>query len=305
MRRRMMMGGGGEKGLPNYLRFTALDDGTFTLTIGANVPTSSLSYVEYSTDNGETWTRTNNVDSETISVTTPTILSGNSVVWRGVGSRTSESTANPSTGNDCYFSSSSDFNASGCLCSLLQGVNVSKYYTLPDGLRTFLGLFFNCSTLRNAEDLKLANNVKDSCYSSLFRKCTRLLTAPVFPALKATTSSYSSAFRECYSLVSSPYIMATSGVGNYICANMFYSCSKMSYIKAMFKVRPSSTAFGNWVTNVSSSGIFVKHIDATWDITGKSGVPEGWTIIYYDPDEDKYYTSQDKSQECDDHGNPI
>ena len=60
-----------------------------------------------------------------------------------------------------------------------------------------------------------------------------------------------------------------------------------------------------WVTNVASSGIFVKHINAQWDIVGANGVPENWTVIYYDPTDDKYYTDQTKVTECDDHGNPI
>ena len=63
----------------------------------------------------------------------------------------------------------------------------------------------------------------------------------------------------------------------------------------------------NWMTSVPnvSTSIFVKHIDATWTDTGNSGVPSNWTIIYYDPAVDKYYTDQTRATECDDHGNPI
>lgn len=28
----------------------------------------------------------------------------------------------------------------------------------------------------------------------------------------------------------------------------------------------------------SSTGTFVKNADATWDVTGTSGIPEGWTV---------------------------
>ena len=62
---------------------------------------------------------------------------------------------------------------------------------------------------------------------------------------------------------------------------------------------------GYWVSGVPSSGIFVKNINATWTTTGNSGVPTNWKIIYYDPALDKYYLDQQRSQECDDHGNPI
>ena len=59
------------------------------------------------------------------------------------------------------------------------------------------------------------------------------------------------------------------------------------------------------IFNILKPCIFVKHIDAIWTTTGNNGVPTSWTIIYYDPALDKYYTDQTKSQECDDHGNPI
>ena len=38
----------------------------------------------------------------------------------------------------------------------------------------------------------------------------------------------------------------------------------------------------DWVTGVASTGTFVKHKDATWNIVGNSGVPEGWEVIYED-----------------------
>lgn len=63
----------------------------------------------------------------------------------------------------------------------------------------------------------------------------------------------------------------------------------------------------NWVYGVpnNNSCIFVKNINATWTNTGDSAVPTRWKVIYYDPALDKYYLDQQRSQECDDHGNPI
>ena len=68
-----------------YLTFTALEDTTFKLTIGSAVSESILSSISYSTDNGKTWNTTNNVDSETVTITTPTINTGNKVLWKGIG----------------------------------------------------------------------------------------------------------------------------------------------------------------------------------------------------------------------------
>jgi hypothetical protein len=37
-----------------------------------------------------------------------------------------------------------------------------------------------------------------------------------------------------------------------------------------------------WVSNVSSTGIFVKNPNATWDVRGSSGIPNGWNVEYDD-----------------------
>ena len=58
---------------------------------------------------------------------------------------------------------------------------------------------------------------------------------------------------------------------------MFRNCKSLNYIKAMFTTKPSMYTDG-WVYGVASTGTFVKSKDATWDVTGYSGVPSGWTI---------------------------
>lgn len=58
---------------------------------------------------------------------------------------------------------------------------------------------------------------------------------------------------------------------------MFKGCTSLNYIKALFTTNPSSCTSG-WVSGVASTGIFVKSSAATWDVTGVSGVPTGWTV---------------------------
>ena len=58
----------------DYLTFEALEDGTFTMTLDAKLPTTCVESVSYSIDNGETWVTTNNVDNESVTITTPTII---------------------------------------------------------------------------------------------------------------------------------------------------------------------------------------------------------------------------------------
>jgi hypothetical protein len=59
---------------------------------------------------------------------------------------------------------------------------------------------------------------------------------------------------------------------------MFAGCTSLNYIKAMFTTTPSTTYTNNWVSGVASTGTFVKNSAATWNVTGTSGIPTGWTV---------------------------
>lgn len=400
------------KDSPNYLCFTAIEDGTFTLTLGSLCNTNCISYIEYSTDNGSTWVKTNNVNSTEVVVTTPTIPAGNEVYWRGSGVRNGIVSAN----NLNYFgifSSTGKFDVSGNIGSYLFG---EDYDSSAYDNRSFISLFRNCVNLVNAKDLILPSNftndntgyiydclfrdctslistpslshittLKPYIYEYMFYGCTSLATAPELPATTLTTGCYRGMFEDCSTLINAPELPATAltnacynmmfrkctslitaptlriiSIDQISCANMFDGCSnlenvsikitattiykqclysmlwgctklmptvelntlilaeqcyyglfyytKVNYIKMLATDISAANCLANWVAggvpNVSTS-IFVKHIDATWTTTGNSGVPTNWTVIYYDPALNKYYTDQTRSQECDDHGNPI
>ena len=68
--------------IPDYLCFTALEAGQFTLTIPAAVTATYLSYVEWSKD-GSTWNHTDNT-SEAVTIDVQ-VASGDKVYWRGSG----------------------------------------------------------------------------------------------------------------------------------------------------------------------------------------------------------------------------
>lgn len=46
----------------------------------------------------------------------------------------------------------------------------------------------------------------------------------------------------------------------------------------MFTITPSSTYTNNWLLGVATNGTFVKNSQATWDVSGASGIPTGWTV---------------------------
>ena len=59
---------------------------------------------------------------------------------------------------------------------------------------------------------------------------------------------------------------------------MFYGCSSLNYIKALFTTTPATTYTGDWVSGVAATGTFVKNRKATWTTTGDYAVPTGWTV---------------------------
>ena len=137
-------------------------------------------------------------------------------------------------------------------------------------------MFSGCTSLTTAPELP-ATTLAEYCYNHMFERCTSLITAPALPATTLSTSCYSYMFKGCTSLTTVPKLPAS-----YLAENcydhMFYGCSNLSYIKALFTTTPSSSYTSDWVYGVAATGTFVKRSSATWDVTGTSGVPDGWTI---------------------------
>ena len=99
--------------------------------------------------------------------------------------------------------------------------------------------------------LNFSDTLPDYAFLRLFNECTPLTSAPELPA--ATLTPW------CY-------------------AQMFYACSKLNYIKAMFINIPSGVyPFDNWLKNTSPTGTFVKNSAATWT-NEQVGIPTGWTV---------------------------
>ena len=86
-------------------------------------------------------------------------------------------------------------------------------------------------------------------------------------------------------MTKAPLLPATS-VPNYGYMRLFYGCSKINYIK-MLALNATIYVLSQWVYGVSSTGTFVKHPEATWDIRGDNGVPNGWTIKFDGEEEDE------------------
>ena len=291
--------------IPDYLCFTALEAGQFTLTIPAAVTATYLSYVEWSKD-GRNWNHTDNTsDAVTIDVQ---VASGEKVYWRGSGQcMTPNHTA---ANNASRFSSTGEFDMSGHLLSLLKG---SDYDNLSGiGNYTFCNLFFQSSGslgVVHAHDLVMPTLNKTGMFFRLFRGCTSLVSAPPLPQTEIPSWGFREMFYGCTSLPTIASMVATT-FGNTCCQAMyqgctsltsvtlptptsysgtgqfqlmFYNCSNLSYVKFLATDISTENCTYNWLNGVSSTGTFIQAEGVEWP-RGASGIPTGW--LAYDEGEE-------------------
>ena len=175
--------------------------------------------------------------------------------------------------------------SNGCYSTMFRGC--TSLTTAPELPATTLAdncywsMFSRCTSLTSAPELPVAS-LAPHCYGCMFLDCTSLTDTPELPATTLANGCYSSMFSGCTSLTSAPELPAAT-LAESCYRYMFLDCLNLSYIK-MFATDVSATdCLTNWVSGVASTGTFVKNSAATWDITGASGIPTGWTVITYPP----------------------
>ena len=207
-----------------YLTFEALENGTFTLTVPANIDSTKMTSVSYSIDNGANWATTM-IDNTAQTITTPTINAGDKVLWKGIGKQMSK--ANTS-GNYSSFSSTGNFNVSGNIMSLLYGDNFVNQTTFPSGSSfNFAYLFIRGGLISAANLILPVTTLASSCYTYMFSNCTSLTTAPELPATTLANSCYQSMFSGCRALTTAPELPATR-LANSCYQRMFSNCTSLT-----------------------------------------------------------------------------
>lgn len=136
-------------------------------------------------------------------------------------------------------------------------------------------MFYECNKLVTPPNLP-ATELANYCYSRMFNGCTSLATAPELPATTLFDGCYLGMFRNCTSLRTAPVLPALVVPSSGYCA-MFEGCTNLNYIKCLATKTSATDATGGWVTDVASSGTFVKNPAKSWS-KGTSGIPFGWTI---------------------------
>ena len=122
-----------------------------------------------------------------------------------------------------------------------------------------------------------ADSAPEAGFIYLFANCDGLVSAPVLPAKNLAAGCYLAMFAGCTSLTKAPALPATE-LAESCYSNMFYGCASLNYVKALFTDEPSDGTTYCWFFDVSPTGTFIKSKDATWDVRGSNGIPEGWTI---------------------------
>ena len=140
----------------------------------------------------------------------------------------------------------------------------------------YMSMFEGCTSLTTAPKLP-ATTLAYYCYGSMFYGCTSLTTAPELPATTLADICYIGMFYGCTSLTTAPELPATTLV--HACYNnMFSGCTNLNYIKMLATDISATNCLVEWTNGVSATGTFVKNVNATWDVTGNSGVPTNWTV---------------------------
>ena len=216
-----------------YMQTVALEDGTISFNILKNMETDKIASISYSTDNGNTWTTTNNQNGKSANLQiTVNVENGDKILWKGNAQQLGyldEEDFGDYIGS--FFSSTCDFNAMGNVMSLLYGDNFKNQTTISN-TACFCKLFSDYSeelecNIVNAMNLSLpATTISNACYYHMFGACTSLVTAPELPATTLDENCYMEMFFGCTSLIEAPELPALTLANN--CYNgMFAGCTSL------------------------------------------------------------------------------
>ena len=257
-----------EVGLPTYFYVEAKSaNSTVKMMAQGSAPSVTL---ECSVDDMDTWSDFDTSGGQTITLANV----GDRVYFRaGVGGNTSFA----ASANDYrYFALTGGVAVGGNIHTLLVW---NGRMTALTGSFTFCSLFYGQSALLTAEDLLLpATTLVDSCYRSLFDRCTSLTTGPVLPATTIVANCYRSMFYSCSALTAAPELPGERLVTD--CYKyMFFGCNSIPSITTRQKTFTGCT---NWVQNITSTGTFYcpTALGTQAKITrGQNGCPKNWTVI--------------------------
>lgn len=151
----------------------------------------------------------------------------------------------------------------------------------------YSGMFGRCISLTKAPALP-ATTLTKGCYSTMFNGCTSLTEAPELPATELAENCYSTMFSGCTSLTEAPVLPATELVLG--CYDHMFNSSRVRSVKVYF-----SEWFEDEYQDATSMWLYGTPSDPSMGLTfykpaalpveyGPSRIPEGWTVVDFDPE---------------------
>ena len=176
-------------------------------------------------------------------------------------------------------------------------------------------MFRNCNNMVAGPDIDGTDNSGYGGTTAMFNGCKSLVECPKFSFEKVGSSACREMFMDCYELINPPKILPATTLADSCYQSMFYSCHKLRfapelpaktlvnacymfmfadckelrYVKALFTTNiidgtndTNGTNYTkNWMYGVNTNtGVFVKAVDATWSLSGISGIPTNWDYAY-------------------------
>jgi hypothetical protein len=187
------------------------------------------------------------------------------------------------------FRISGRYNVGGSILSLKYGLDYLKYNSIQEN---HMNLFHEAKQMVSAKELVLCYNTGVG-FEGLFNGQTMLEDTPKLKGvLKSSDRGIEGMFSNCTSLVKAPTIPSfTTGTYYNTVSELFYGCSNLNYIKAMFTqpFRNNNNSYTkDWVNGVAEKGTFIANVKRTDFTRGVYGIPEGWDLYLYDVENDRY-----------------
>lgn len=260
--------------------------------------------IQYKKNDGD-WT---NITATTGGTIIP-VVSGDTLWFRGNNSRYAlganiGSNIGTESLHNSFSGSSAGFEVSNNVMSLINSNSFATLKTFSSNY-ALAGLFAGCSGLTNAENLLLpATSLTQYCYSSMFKWCRYLVSAPSLPATSLSYGCYEEMFKYCVRLKTAPSILPAltlqpycyswmfmncteltaapelpaRTLASYSYLHMFDFCPKLKTIKCLATNISAEYCTVGWVEGVSATGTFAKASTMSSWTRGKDGIPTGWTV---------------------------